>query len=120
MISRLKYILFDFSNNFKDDFLSTLKKSIALLIIGVIGSVFMDKADFMGIIAGIGLFGFGFIWGRTLTTALVDFSNITSNIMLKWTIMIFMLAIGIAFGYIYFVWCLIKMIVVVIKQLANK
>ncbi len=120
MFSKLRFILLDFSDNFKNDFLSTFKKSIAFLIAGIIAYAFIDKFEYAYIIAAIGLFGFGFIWGRNLTTSLVNFSNITSNVVLKWTIMLIMFVIGTAFGYIYFAWCLIKMIIVIIKKLANK
>lgn len=120
MISKLKYILLDFGNDFKNDFLNTLKKSIVLLIIGIAGFIFKEKADFMIIAAIIGLLGFGFIWARNLTSSLVNLSNITSNVVLKWTIFFITFTIGTIFGYIYFIWCLIKMIVVVIKQIAKK
>lgn len=120
MFSKLRYILFDFSDNFKNDFLSVFKSSIAFLIIGMIAKAFTNKFEYADIIAIICLLVFGFMWGKNLTTALVNFSNITSNAVLKWTIMLIMFAIGTLFGYIYFAWCLVKMIIVLIKKLAGK
>lgn len=36
MFSKLKYILFDFSDNFKNDYLSLTKKTIIFLVAGII------------------------------------------------------------------------------------
>lgn len=36
MFSKLKYILFDFSDNFKSDYLSLTKKTIIFLVAGII------------------------------------------------------------------------------------
>lgn len=116
MFSKLKYILFDFSDNFKNDFLGLLKKTIAFLVIGIIMFPFMDKAEVIGGIGGVLLFIFGFLWGRDLVSSLAGLENICGNIMIKWTILIFLYIIGIVFGYIYFLWCVIKMIVVLIKD----
>lgn len=115
MFSKLKYILFDFSDNFKNDFLGLFKKSIAFLVIGIIMFPFMDKVEVIGVIGGVALFIFGFMWGRDLISSLAVFGSISNNVMIKWTILIFLYIIGIAFGYIYFLWCVIKMIVVLIK-----
>ncbi|MCM1234980.1 MAG: hypothetical protein NC489_33190 [Ruminococcus flavefaciens] len=116
MFSKLKYILFDFSENFKNDFLGLFKKSIAFLVIGIIMFPFMDKVEIIGGIGGVALFMFGFLWGRGLVSSLAGLGSISSNIIIKWTILIFLYIIGIAFGYIYFLWCVIKMIVVLIKN----
>ena len=117
MFSKLRYILFDFRDNFKNDFLDLFKKSIAFLVLGIIMFPFADKSEVVGGIGGVLLFVFGFMWGRDLISSLAIFGSISSNIMIKWTILIFLYLIGIAFGYIYFLWCVIKMIVVLIKKI---
>lgn len=119
MISRLKYILFDFSDNFKTDFLDLLKKSIAFLIIGIIAFIFADLSDIVEIIASAGIVIFGFVWGRGLFAGLLGFSNLSNNLVIKIAILVFSFTIGIFAGYIYFLWCLIKMAIVFIKDISK-
>ncbi len=116
MFSKLKYILFDFSDDFKENYLTLIKKSIAFLILGIIMFPFMDKVEVIGGIGGIALFIFGFLWGRNLTASLSGLYNLPRNIIIKWLILIALFAVGIVFGYIYFLWCTIKFIVVLIKN----
>ena len=46
MFSKLKYILFDFSDNFKNDYLSLTKKTIIFLVAGIIMFSFKNSIDF--------------------------------------------------------------------------
>lgn len=116
MFSKLKYILFDFSDNFKNDFLNTLKKSIAFLVIGVIALLLSGVLDPASIVAGGCILIFGFLWGRSLISSLAIFGSISNNFIIKLFLVVFIYAISIAFGYIYFLWCFIKFIICLIKQ----
>lgn len=120
MFAKLKYILFDFSDNFKNDFLGLLKKTAVFLIVGIIAMLLSDLIEPAGYVAGGCELIFGFLWGRNLIASFIDFSSISSNFIIKWAIVIFVFIIGIAFGYIYFLWCVIKMIVVLIKGAKTK
>ncbi len=117
MFSKLKYILFDFSDNFKNDFLNNFKKSAVFLVVGIIALLLSEILESAGAVAGGCILIFGFLWGRSLIASLSILGGISNNIMIKWTILIFLYIIGIAFGYIYFLWCVIKMIVVLIKKI---
>lgn len=119
MFSKLKYILFDFSNNFKNNFLALFKKSIIFLIVGIVASIFSGTSEIIELISGGGIVIFGFMWGRNLFADLLGFSNLSNNIVIKISILIFAFTIGIFAGYIYFVWCLIKTAIIFVKNLSR-
>lgn len=116
MFSKLKYILFDFSDDFKNDFLNTLKKSAAFLVVGIIALFLSEILEPASIIAGGCILIFGFIWGRSLISSLAIFGSISNNFIIRLFMVVIIYGISIAFGYIYFLWCFIKFIICLIKQ----
>ena len=120
MFEKIKYILFDFSDNFKHDFLNTLKKSAAFFIIGIIAVTLKNSIEFAGFLGSLCIFIFGFMWGRSLINSLAILSTVSNNFMIRLTLTIVLYAIGIIFGYIYFLWCLIKMLIILIKKQIQK
>ena len=118
MFQALKRTLFDYSENCKADIVYLLKKTCAFLIVGLILSPFMERVEWLGLIGGICLIIFGFQWGRGLFGA-VDFAtSLTSNVVLKWTFLIIGFGIICCLGYIYFLWCMIKLLIIFIKNQA--
>lgn len=118
MFSALKRTLFDYSDGCKQEILYLLKKTCVFLIVGLILFPFMGRIEWLGGIGGICLIIFGFQWGRGLLGA-VDFATrLTNNGFLKWMILIIGFGIVAALGYIYFLWCMIKLIVILIKNRA--
>lgn len=121
MFAKLKYILLDFSDNFKNDFLDAFKKSVVFLVVGIIAGIVQGIAnvEVAGAIAGGCILAFGFVWGRSLVSSLAILGTISNNLMIRITLIVLIYAIAIGVGYIYFLWCLIKMIVVVIKKISK-
>ena len=119
MFSKLKYILFDFSDNFKNDYLSLTKKTIIFLVAGIIMFSFKNSNN---TVYAIGCFAiiFGFLWGINLANSLFSFTNISSNVMIRMTLKLIVFAISFIFGYIYFIWSTIKFIIFLIKKQAKK
>lgn len=118
MFAKLKYILFDFSDNFKNDFLDAFKKSVVFIVVGIIAGIVQAIADIevAGAIAGGCIVIFGFIWGRSLVSSLAILGNISKNFIIRMYLILLIYVIAICVGYIYFIWCLIKMIVILIKK----
>ncbi len=118
MFSALKRTLFDYSDGCKQEILYLLKKTCAFLIVGFPLFLFMERIEWLGGIGGICLMIFGFQWGRGLLGA-VDFATrLTNNGFLKWTILIIGFGIVTVLGYIYFIWCMIKLLIIFIKNRA--
>lgn len=116
MLRALKRTLLDYSEGCKEDILYLLKKTCAFLIVGLILSPFMERVEWLGGIGGICLIIFGFQWGRGLLGA-VDFATrLTNNSFLKWTILIIGFGIVCCLGYIYFLWCMIKLLIIFMKN----
>jgi hypothetical protein len=120
MFSKLKYILFDFSDNFKNDYLSLTKKTIIFLVAGIIMFSFINSNNTVYTIGCFAIIIFGFLWGINLAKSLFSFTNISSNIMIRMTLKLIVFAISFIFGYIYFIWSTIKFIIVLIKKQAKK
>lgn len=118
MFSKLKYILFDFSDNFKNDFLDVFKKSVAFLVVGIIALIIygFTNLEAAGIVAGGCELIFGFMWGRNLVSSLAILGSISNNFIIRMFLIVIIYAIAIVVGYIYFLWCLIKMIVIAVKN----
>lgn len=123
MLQSIKYILFDFSDDFKKDYLNTLTKSILFLILGIVLMMIGSKANNENLEA-IGSFSiliFGLFWGVNLYRRFIDFKNLSQNFVIKVFIFGFVLFVSICFGYIYSVWGLIKLVIwFIIKQTKNK
>lgn len=120
MFSKLKYILFDFSDNFKNDYLSLTKKTIIFLVAGIIMIAFINSNHAVYTIGCFAIIIFGFLWGINLANSLFSFTNISSNVMIRMTLKLIVFAISFIFGYIYFIWSTIKFIIVLIKKQAKK
>ena len=118
MFSKLKYILFDFSDNFKNDYLSLTKKTIIFLVAGIIMFSFKNSNNTVYTIGCFAIIIFGFLWGINLANSLFSFTNISS--MIRMTLKLIVFAISFIFGYIYFIWSTIKFIIVLIKKQAKK
>lgn len=118
MFSQLKYILFDFSDNFKQDYLSLVKKTIVILIAGIIMYAFGKGAIYM--IGCMAILVFGLLWGINLIKKLYGAANVSSNYMVRLTLKFSLFVISFIFGYIYFVWSTVKFIIVFIKNSKKK
>lgn len=119
MFSKLRYILFDFSENFKSDFLNTLKKSAIFLAVGIIALFLSTVLEPASLVSTGCILIFGFIWGRSLISSLAILGSISNNFIIKWCILIFIYVVSIAFGYVYFLWCTVKFIIYLIKESAK-
>lgn len=120
MISKIKYVLFDYSNNFKNDFMKLFKKSIAFLIIGIIFFALNGVNETFGFIGSISLIIFGIMWCRNILVFLTGLSLFPKNVILKWTCMLIAFMICFCLGYIYFLWCSIKMLIIFVKKATKK
>jgi hypothetical protein len=120
MLSKIKYVLFDFSDNFKNDFITMFKKSIAFLVIGVIMYALKNVNETVGYIGAIGILIFGIMWGKNLVTFLASIASLPQNVMIKWTCLFILFIICFCLGYIYFAWCVVKMIIYLIKKHSSK
>ena len=116
MIEKIKYILFDFSDEFKNDFLNTFKKTLVFLIIGAVGLALVSVNDVFSAVGGLGIVVFGFLWGREFVGSVSSFGNNINNFIFKLFWIIFMFFIALAVGYVYFAWCVIKIIIFYIKK----
>lgn len=121
MFAKLKYILFDFSDDFVNDFLDAFKKSVIFLMVGIIAGIVQEVAsvEVAGAVAGGCMLVFGFVWGRSLVSSLAILGTISNNLMIRITLIVLIYAIAICVGYIFFLWCLIKIIVVFIKKISK-
>lgn len=120
MFSKLKYILFDFSDNFKQDYLSLVKKTIIILVAGIIMYAFGGQKGAIYTIGCIAILAFGLLWGINLIKMLYDAANVSSNYMVRFTLKFLLFVISFIFGYIYFVWSTVKFIIVLIKNSKKK
>ncbi|MDO4154759.1 MAG: hypothetical protein Q4E21_07920 [Clostridia bacterium] len=116
MFSKLKYILFDFSDTCKNDILSETKRTIVFLIVGLIAFPFIGKSEWLGGIGGLCLCVFGFMWGRALVSSLAGLGSLIKNDMLKWMFIIIFFGVCVLIGFIYFVWCMVKLIVMAVRK----
>lgn len=116
MFQALKKTLFDYSNGCKEEILYLLKKTCAFLIVGLILFPFMEHVDWLGGIGGICLIIFGFQWGRGLLNSVGLAMSFTNNGILKWIILIIGFGIVCCLGYVYFIWCMIKLLIIFIKN----
>lgn len=119
MINKIKYILFDFSDGFKNDFIAILKKTIAFLIVGAVCLPLSGVNEVFSVVGGLGFVVFGFMWGREFVSSISSMGNMINNIIFKLFWIIFMAAISLIFGFVYFIWCVIKIIVYYIKRAAK-
>lgn len=120
MFSQLKYILFDFSDNFKQDYLSLVKKTIVILIAGIIMYAFGEQKGAIYTIGCMAILVFGLLWGINLIKMLYGAANVSSNYMVRLTLKFLLFVISFIFGYIYFVWSTVKFIIVLIKNSKKK
>ena len=120
MFSKLKYILFDFSDNFKNDYLSLTKKTIIFLVAGIIMFSFKNSNNTVYTIGCFAIIIFGFLWGINLANSLFSFTNISSNVMIRMRLQKLLVLMSFIFGYIYFIWSTIKFIIFLIKKQAKK
>ena len=120
MFSKLKYILFDFSDNFKQDYLSLVKKTIIILVAGIIMYAFGGQKGAIYTIGCIAILVFGLLWGINLVKMLYGAVNVSSNLMIRLTLKIILYVISFIFGYVYFVWSTVKFIIVLIKKSKKK
>lgn len=118
MFSALKRTLFDYSEECKADILYLLKKTCAFLIVGLIFFVIGEQIDIEWVagIGGLCLLIFGFQWGRGLFGA-VDFAvRFIKDGVLKWVFLFLGCGFIACLGYIYFLWCMIKLLIIFIKN----
>lgn len=116
----LKNLLFDFSDDFKNTYKNVLKKSIAFLILALLFAPFTGKSNIIGAICLICLIAFGFTWGKNMVDSLTEFGSIlggiSNNAAIRITVTILFYLIGIAIGYIYFLWSTIKFLICLVKK----
>lgn len=118
MFRALKRTLFDYSEDYRADILYLLKKTLLFLTVGLVTFPFANQVEFLGYIGSLCLIVFGFQWGRGLLGA-VDFATrLTNNVFLKWILLIIGFAVVSVLGYIYFTWCMIKLLIIFIKNKA--
>lgn len=120
MLSKLKYIFLDFSDDFKRDFISTLKKSVIFLIIGIVTLFISDSSGAVSLIKGLSFLIFGLFWCRDLVAALTAAVLLPKNIMIKLVLLLALYVVCLFIGYIYFLWCIVKMVVILIKPKEKK
>lgn len=120
MIEKIKYVLFDYSEGFKNDFIATLKKTIAFLIIGAVCLPLSGVNEVFSVVGGLGIVVFGFMWGREFVGSISTMGNTINNFIFKLFWIIFMFAIALVVGFAYFVWCLIKIVIYYIKKNVTK
>lgn len=123
MVKKLKYIFCDFSDDFKSEFLSLLKKSIWFLIIGVIGMILMRSESVSGfgeIMYALGFIIFGLIWAHKIASTLTIMALCPKNIMIKMVLLIAAYMVCMIIGYIYFVWSTVKIIIIAIINYKKK
>lgn len=72
MFSKLKYILFDFSDNFKNDYLSLTKKTIIFLVAGIIMFSFKNSNNTVYTIGCFAIIIFGFLWGYKFSEFIIQ------------------------------------------------
>lgn len=126
MLNKIKYVLFDFSENFKNDFVNLFKKTAILLALGIILFLVGCISSSSDIFAAIGSIGmilmviFGFIWGRNFTSVTSLFQTIqrhnANNIIINLFCIVFSFLFSLVIGFIYFIWCVVKMIIYTIKS----
>lgn len=120
MIEKIKYVLLDFSDGFKNNFMVLFKKTAVFLIVGLVLLPFSGVAEFFTLVSGLCLVVFGFLWGRNLISGIASFGNSISNFFFKIFWIIFTFAAALIFGFIYFIWCVIKIVIYYIKKNTGK
>ena len=120
MFAKLKYIFLDFSDYFKKDFISTLKRSVIFLIIGIVTLFIPGSSGVLSLIKGLSFLIFGLFWSRDLVSSLTTAALLPKNVMIKMVLLIVLYAVCLIVGYIYFLWCIIKMIIIMIKPKGKK
>lgn len=120
MFAKLKYIFLDFSDDFKSDFKSTLKKSIVFLIIGIITLFFSSSSGAVSLIRGLSFLIFGLFWSRDLVSSLTTAALLPKNVMIKMVLLLALYVVCLIIGYFYFLWCIIKMIIIFAKPKEKK
>lgn len=119
MIQKIKYVLFDFSEDFKNNFMALFKKTAALLVIGLIVCCLGSINETLSMIGGGCLVVFGFLWGRDFVGTFFNLASSFNNFFFKMFAFIFTIAIALLVGFVYFLWCVVKVIVYYIKRSAN-
>lgn len=119
MIQKIKYVLFDFSEGFKNNFMALFKKTAALLVIGLIACCLGSISETLSMIGGGCLVVFGFLWGRDFVGTIFNLASSINNFFFKIFAFIFTIAIALLVGFVYFMWCVIKVIVYYIKRSVN-
>lgn len=118
MLQSIKYILFDFSDSFKKEFLGILKKAVWFLLIGIIALIVNEIApnDVVDTIAAFGFGIYAMFFGISFFRRLIDMSKIISNDIVR--LMMYPIAFLIAyfFGLVYSIWGLIKLLIWLIKN----
>lgn len=116
MFEKIRYILFDFSEGFKNDFIAMFKKTVFFLVMAAICLPLSDVNEFFSLVGGFGMVAFGFMWGRSFVDSVLSFGNAINNFIFKlfWIILIF--AISLVLGFAYFIWCVFKYIICLMKS----
>lgn len=122
MLEKIKYIFTDFSDNFKNDFISTLKKSIAFLMAGIIASFFINSSEsgIAELVCAVGFIAFGIIWAKRVYSALSTLILIPQNIVIKAFLFLAVSIVCMILGYLYFAWGIIKLLLIAGKNVASK
>lgn len=120
MIGKIKYILLDFSEGFKNNFMALFKKTAILLIVGLALLPLNGVAEVFTLISGVCIVVFGFLWGRSFIGEVASFGNSINNFFFKIFWVIFMFATALVFGFVYFAWCVVKIIIYYIKKNISK
>lgn len=120
MFQKIKYVLFDFSDGFKNNFMALFKKTAVLLVIGLIVCCLGSINETLSMIGGACLVVFGFLWGRDLVGTLVNLTSSINNFFFKFFAFIFTIAIALLVGFVYFLWCVIKIIIYYVKKSSAK
>lgn len=123
-IQRVKYVLFDFSENFKDDFLNTLGKSVVFIIgtvvFGIISAILGGSNEIVYGIAAVCAIITGILWGRSFSSvfSLGDAirSIFSNNVIMQWFALILSYVAIFLLGWVYFLWCVIKFVICLIKK----
>lgn len=114
MFSKIKYVLFDYSDKFKDDFWSLFTKTALLLIAGIIMFALSGINDTLGSIGAFALLIFGLIWGREIV-GLIPPPSFVSNFVIRMFWIMFSFMLSFIVGFIYFAWCVVKIVICYIK-----
>lgn len=120
MFERIKYVLFDFSEGFKNDFVGMFKKTVVFIVLAAVCLPLSGVNEIFSLAGGFGVVAFGFMWGRSFVSSISSLGNSINNIIFKLFWIIFMFALSLVLGFAYFVWCLVKMVIYCIKKSSTK